>query len=58
MISVNDLRKAYAEKLMATDSHDAAFTKAVWMAYQAGWNDALAKKEPCTEQGEALEDVR
>lgn len=45
MINVEALRTAYAEKLAATGSMDAAFTKAVWLAYKAGLADA-AKSVP------------
>lgn len=36
MLDVSELRKAFYEKLAATDSLDAAFTKAVWLAFKAG----------------------
>lgn len=36
MITTSQLRKIYAEKLTETNSHDEAFTKAVWVAFEAG----------------------
>ena len=42
MIDVATLRTIFNEKLAATDSLDAAFTKAVWVAYQAGLTDGAA----------------
>lgn len=35
-INVEDLKTAFRKKLAATGSLDAAFTKAVWLAYKAG----------------------
>ena len=40
MINIETLREAFAEKLTRTGSFDAAFTKAVWLAYCAGLADA------------------
>lgn len=40
MLDVAALRAVFNEKLQSTDSMDAAFTKAVWVAYQAGLADA------------------
>ena len=40
MINIEQLRAAYAEKLTRTGSMDAAFVKAVWLAYKAGLADA------------------
>lgn len=34
MIDIAELRKVFADKLAATGSLDAAFTKAVWVTYQ------------------------
>lgn len=34
MIDIAELRQVFAEKLAATGSLDAAFTKAVWVTYQ------------------------
>ena len=48
MLDVADLRAAFAEKLTKTGSLDAAFLKAVWLAYKAGLADAT--KEPENEQ--------
>ena len=44
MINIDQLRAAFAEKLTRTGSMDAAFVKAVWLAYKAGLADAT--KEP------------
>jgi hypothetical protein len=48
MINIETLREAFAEKLARTGSMDAAFTKAVWLAYKAGINDAAPPAEPDT----------
>ena len=40
MINIDQLRAAFAEKLTLTGSIDAAFRKAVWLAYKAGLADA------------------
>ena len=40
MIDVTTLRAVFNDKLAATDSLDAAFTKAVWVAYKAGLSAA------------------
>ena len=45
MIDVAELRRLYADKLMATGSHDAAFTKAVWVAFKAGIAAGRSEKE-------------
>jgi hypothetical protein len=45
MISVDILLKVFAEKLIATDSFDAAFKKAVWVAYKEGCKDERKKYE-------------
>lgn len=49
MINIEQLRAAYAEKLTRTGSMDAAFVKAVWLAYKAGLADApqVTDKKPC-----------
>lgn len=39
MIDVKDLIEVFREKLLRTGSLDAAFTKAVWIAYKAGLKD-------------------
>jgi len=41
MITVQELNKVYIEKLIKTGSHDAAFTKATWIAYKAGIEDGI-----------------
>ena len=41
MINIDQLRAAFAEKLTRTGSIDAAFRKAVWLAYKAGLADAI-----------------
>jgi hypothetical protein len=35
-INVEDLKVAFAEKLLKSSSFDQAFTKACWLAYKAG----------------------
>jgi hypothetical protein len=40
VIDIEQLRAAFAEKLTRTGSIDAAFAKAVWLAYKAGLADA------------------
>lgn len=42
MIDIEQLRAAFAEKLGRTGSIDAAFVKAVRLAYKAGLADAIA----------------
>lgn len=39
MIEISTLRTVFHEKLAATNSFDAAFTKAVWVAYKEGLKD-------------------
>lgn len=39
MISQEELNKIYAEKLLATGSHDAAILKVCWVAYNQGRQD-------------------
>ena len=41
MITVGELRKVFSEKLERTGSFDAAFTKAVWVAFQDGMKEGL-----------------
>lgn len=36
MITMDNLRKVFAAKLLATNSMDAALTKALWEAFKAG----------------------
>jgi hypothetical protein len=45
VISITTLKEIYCEKLSRTNSHDAAFTKACWVAYKQGLADALTKAE-------------
>lgn len=40
MFDVTTARKAFAEKLAKENDFDAAFVKAVWVAYKAGLADA------------------
>lgn len=40
MIDAAELKRVFAEKLAETGSQDAAFLKAVWVAYQQGLEDA------------------
>lgn len=51
MINVSTLRQVFNEKLEKTGSMDAAFTKAVWVAYQKGVEDA-GKEEQSIERNE------
>lgn len=39
MISTQQLKELFQEKLAETGSMDAAFTKAVWVAYTNGFED-------------------
>jgi hypothetical protein len=45
VISVAELMKVFRDKLTKTGSLDAAFTKAVWIAYNAGLEQGLKQKE-------------
>lgn len=49
MLTLEELNKLYVEKLAATNSHDAAMLKVVWVAYCRGLADADKKVEPCEE---------
>lgn len=40
MIEVDKLKRVFYDKLKKTGSMDAAFTKALWIAYQQGLADA------------------
>lgn len=40
MFDVKTARQAFADKLAREDSMDAAFNKAIWTAYKAGFADA------------------
>lgn len=40
MFDVKTARQAFAEKLVKENDFDAAFVKAVWIAYKAGHADA------------------
>lgn len=40
MVDVAELKRQFLLKLEQTGSLDAAFTKAVWVAYKAGLQDA------------------
>lgn len=40
MVTIEQLQQVFAEKLLATGSFDAAFMKAVWIAYKQGISDA------------------
>lgn len=52
MLDVAELREVFAEKLRRTNNMDAAFVKAVWVAYQKGLEDAKPDSKP-TNSGEA-----
>lgn len=43
MINIEELKKVFNEKLAATGSLDAAFTKAVWVAYLKGLEEVKGK---------------
>lgn len=40
MVDVKEMSQLYAAKLLETGDHQAAFLKAVWVAYQRGLKDA------------------
>jgi len=42
MINVTELRKIFADKLLATDNFDDALIKSLWIAYQQGIDDTKA----------------
>lgn len=46
MVNVEELREVFAQKLLATNNFDAAFVKAVWVAYQKGLEDAKPDSKP------------
>lgn len=46
MITTETLKKIFNEKLDKTGSMDQAFTKAVWVAYNAGLADGRAEHKP------------
>jgi hypothetical protein len=50
MINVSELRKVFKDKLNATDNMDAAFVKAVWVAYLQGLKDAEVNNVVVPEQ--------
>lgn len=50
MITTEYLKQLFADKLAKTGSVDAAFTKAVWVAYKQGYSDGIAGKEPTDEK--------
>jgi hypothetical protein len=54
MINTDQLKQLFQEKLAATGSLDDAFTKAVWVAYSAGFDDGC---KPFTRKQE-IEDAR
>lgn len=43
MITTSQLRKIFNDKLAETDSMDAAFKKATWVAYNQGLKDGGCK---------------
>lgn len=45
MISVDELKKQFYEKLASSGSLDQAFTKAVWIAYKKGIEDGSKRKD-------------
>lgn len=46
MISVDALKKIFADKLQETGSMDAALTKALWIAYKQGLADKPTTETP------------
>lgn len=55
MISIEQLSQVYAEKLIQTGDHQAAFRKAVWVAYKQGVADEHVGLPQTTEPGEATD---
>jgi hypothetical protein len=53
MINTEQLKQLFQEKLAATGSMDAAFTKAVWVAYTSGFEDG--RNRPTGKQEEQAE---
>ena len=45
MIGMEELTKVFNDKLVKTGSLDAAFTKAVWVAFKRGYNIGYAASE-------------
>jgi hypothetical protein len=41
MVTMTEINKLYAEKLLETGSHDKAMLKVVWIAYQKGLADGI-----------------
>jgi hypothetical protein len=41
VIAVDELLQIFSEKLLKTGSFDRAFTKAVWISYKKGIEDAM-----------------
>lgn len=54
MINTDQLKQLFQEKLAATGSLDAAFTKAVWVAYTSGFDDGRAPFTSNREEGDEL----
>lgn len=54
MINTDQLKQLFQEKLAATGSMDAAFTKAVWVAYTAGFDDG---RRPFTSNQEETDEL-
>ena len=48
MIGMEELTKVFNDKLVKTGSLDAAFTKAVWVAFKKGYNIGYAASEQDT----------
>ena len=45
MIDVKELMEIFQEKLARSGSLDEAFTKAMWIAYQKGSEEAISTKD-------------
>lgn len=54
MISIEQIARVYAEKLIQTGDHQAAFRKAVWVAYKQGVADEHVGLPQTKEPGEAV----
>ena len=53
MLLIATLKKLFAEKLVATESMDAALTKALWVAYKQGYADGIENNAVSTKAPEA-----
>lgn len=53
MIDMDYLRQQFAEKLQKENDFDAAFTKAMWLAFKAGYAAGLESGKEDTEDDKA-----